>query len=140
ANALVTASSALTTSLCGAVCARMTAIGATPAISATANNLFMTPPVRLRTLASVLSLKPEAIQSQMSAVLDRFLRYVQYDTQSDETSATYPSTSKQLVLLNDLADELRGLGLTDAAIDDHGYVTAMIPSTSRKHVPAIAFI
>jgi tripeptide aminopeptidase len=76
----------------------------------------------------------------MSAVLDRFLRYVQYDTQSDETSATYPSTSKQLVLLNDLADELRGLGLTDAAIDDHGYVTATIPSTSRKHVPAIAFI
>ena len=76
----------------------------------------------------------------MSAVLDRFLRYVQYDTQSDENSATYPSTNRQLVLLNDLADELRGLGLTDAAMDEHGYVTATIPATSRKHVPAIAFI
>jgi len=76
----------------------------------------------------------------MSAVLDRFLRYVQYDTQSDENSTTYPSTSRQLVLLNDLADELRGLGLTDAAMDEHGYVTATIPATSRKHVPAIAFI
>ena len=76
----------------------------------------------------------------MSAVLDRFLRYVQYDTQSDESSTTYPSTSRQLVLLNDLADELRGLGLTDAAMDEHGYVTATIPSTSQKHVPAIAFI
>jgi tripeptide aminopeptidase len=76
----------------------------------------------------------------MSAVLDRFLRYVQYDTQSDENSATYPSTSRQLVLLKDLADELRALGLADAAMDGHGYVTATIPATSPKHVPAIAFI
>src|SRR5262245_38568849 len=76
----------------------------------------------------------------MSAVLDRFLRYVQYDTQSDENSATYPSTSKQLVLLKDLAEELRALGLTDAAMDERGYVTATVPATSRKPVPAIAFI
>jgi tripeptide aminopeptidase len=76
----------------------------------------------------------------MSAVLDRFLRYVRYDTQSDENSDTYPSTSKQLVLLKDLADELRSLGLTDSVIDQHGYVTATVPPTSRKRVPAIAFI
>ena len=76
----------------------------------------------------------------MSAVLDRFLRYVQYDTQSDETSDTYPSTSKQLVLLKHLADELRSVGLTDAAIDQYGYVTATVPPTSRKAVPAIGFI
>jgi tripeptide aminopeptidase len=76
----------------------------------------------------------------MSAVLDRFLRYVRYDTQSDENSDTYPSTSKQLVLLNDLADELRSLGLTDSVIDQYGYVTATVPPTSRKRVPAIAFI
>ena len=76
----------------------------------------------------------------MSAVLDRFLRYVQYDTQSDENSSTYPSTSKQLVLLKDLADELGSLGLTDAVIDQYGYVTATIPPTSRKRVPAIGFI
>jgi len=76
----------------------------------------------------------------MSAVLDRFLRYVQYDTQSDETSDTYPSTSKQLVLLKNLAGELRSLGLTDAAIDQYGYVTATVPPTSHKAVPAIGFI
>lgn len=74
------------------------------------------------------------------AVLERFLRYVQYDTQADENSTTYPSTSKQLVLLRDLADELRALGLRDAAIDDHGYVTATVPATSGKKVPAIGFI
>ena len=77
----------------------------------------------------------------MSDVLDRFLRYVQYDTQSDEQSTTYPSTAKQLVLLRDLAAELRALGLTDAAIDEHGYVTATIPATTGKQdVPTIGFI
>ena len=76
----------------------------------------------------------------MSAVLERFLRYVTYDTRADENSPTYPSTSTQLVLLRDLADELRALGLRDAAMDDHGYVTATIPPTSNKHVPAIGFI
>ena len=74
------------------------------------------------------------------SVLERFLRYVQYDTQADENSATYPSTSKQLVLLRDLASELRTIGLADAAIDEHGYVTATVPSTSGKAVPAIGFI
>ena len=77
----------------------------------------------------------------MSAVLDRFLRYVRYDTQSDEASQTFPSTDKQLVLLRALADELRSLGLTDAAIDSHGYVTATVPATtSNAAVPAIGFI
>ena len=76
----------------------------------------------------------------MSAVLDRFLRYVQYDTQSDENSATYPSTGKQLVLLRDLAAELKTLGLRDAVMDEHGYVTATVPATSRKKVQAIGFI
>src|SRR5438874_6488166 len=73
-------------------------------------------------------------------VLERFLRYVKYDTQADETSTTYPSTGTQLVLLRDLADELRALGLRDAAMDDHGYVTATVPPTSSKRVPTIAFI
>src|SRR5712691_9530452 len=73
-------------------------------------------------------------------VLERFLRYVKYDTQADETSTTYPSTVTQLVLLRDLADELRALGLRDAAMDDHGYVTATVPPTSSKRVPTIAFI
>ena len=73
----------------------------------------------------------------MLTVLDRFLRYVRYDTQSDEASQTFPSTDKQLVLLRDLADELRSLGLADAAIDSHGYVTATVPATtSNAAVPA----
>ena len=76
----------------------------------------------------------------MSAVLERFLRYVKYDTRADENSQTYPSTSTQLVLLRDLADELRSLGLEDAAMDGHGYVTATIPPTSSKQVPTIGFI
>src|SRR6185503_3730075 len=77
----------------------------------------------------------------MTTVLDRFLRYVRYDTQSDEASTTYPSTDKQLVLLRDLAMELRMLGLADAAIDEFGYVTATIPpTTSKSGVPTIGFI
>jgi tripeptide aminopeptidase len=77
----------------------------------------------------------------MTTVLDRFLRYVRYDTQSDEQSTTYPSTDKQLVLLRDLVDELRALGLADAAIDEHGYVMATIPATTTKrNVPVIGFI
>jgi tripeptide aminopeptidase len=77
----------------------------------------------------------------VSDVLERFLRYVQYDTQSDERSNTYPSTDKQLVLLRDLATELRALGVTDAAVDEHGYVMATIPATdARRDVPAIGFI
>jgi tripeptide aminopeptidase len=77
----------------------------------------------------------------MSAVLDRFLRYVQIDTQSDESSSSYPSTDKQLVLLRVLVDELSGIGLKDAAIDEFGYVMATIPATTSKpDVPTIGFI
>jgi tripeptide aminopeptidase len=74
-------------------------------------------------------------------VLDRFLRYVQIDTQSDERSTSYPSTDTQLVLLRALVDELRTIGLEDAAMDDHGYVMATIPATTtRSDVPTIGFI
>jgi tripeptide aminopeptidase len=76
------------------------------------------------------------------SVLDRFLRYVRYDTQSDERATNYPSTATQLVLLRDLATELRELGLADADIDEYGYVTATIPSTpgAAASVPTIGFI
>jgi tripeptide aminopeptidase len=77
----------------------------------------------------------------MSDVLERFLRYVQYDTQSDERSPTCPSTATQLRLLSDLAVELRGLGLRDAEVDEFGYVMATIPATtSKSDVPTIGFI
>jgi tripeptide aminopeptidase len=70
---------------------------------------------------------------------ERFLRYVQIDTQSDEDSETYPSTEKQLDLLRLLVDELKEAGLADAAIDEHGYVTATLALTVDHDVPAIAF-
>jgi tripeptide aminopeptidase len=77
----------------------------------------------------------------MTSVLDRFLRYVRYDTQSDERSTTYPSTAKQLVLLHDLAWELRELGLVDADVDAFGYTTATIPATvDNPQIPTIGFI
>jgi tripeptide aminopeptidase len=69
---------------------------------------------------------------------ERFLRYVRIDTQSDEDSETYPSTEKQLVLLRLLRDELEDAGLTDAAIDEHGYVTATLLATIDAEVPTIA--
>jgi len=77
----------------------------------------------------------------MSTVLNRFLRYVRYDTQSDEKSTTTPSTPGQLVFQRDLVAELRAMGLDDASLDDHGYVMATVPATSAKSsVPAIGFI
>ena len=69
---------------------------------------------------------------------ERFLRYVRIDTQSDEDSETYPSTEKQLDLLRLLRDELEDVGLVDAAIDQHGYVTATLPATVDEDVPTIA--
>ena len=76
-----------------------------------------------------------------SPVLDRFLRYVTIDTQSSETSSTSPSTPGQLVLLSALVEELRALGVADAAMDAHGYVMATIPATTTKTtVPVIGFV
>src|SRR5687767_2550448 len=59
--------------------------------------------------------------STQRPVLDRFLRYVTYDTQSREGADSYPSTPGQLVLLRDLAAELRAMGVADAAVDEYGY-------------------
>jgi tripeptide aminopeptidase len=76
-----------------------------------------------------------------SSVLERFLRYVTYDTQSREEATAYPSTPGQLVFLRDLVDELHSIGIADASIDAHGYVMATIPSTSSKGtVPTIGFL
>src|SRR6478752_4922005 len=76
-----------------------------------------------------------------SSVVERFLRYVAYDTQSREDAASYPSTPGQLVLLRDLVNELHAIGIADASIDQYGYVMATIPATSPKaNVPTIGFI
>ena len=76
-----------------------------------------------------------------SPVLDRFLRYVQYDTRADDSSTSVPSTASQLAFQRDLVAELRALGLADAEVDANGYVMATIPATTTKtSVPAIGLI
>ena len=72
--------------------------------------------------------------------VDKFLKYVKYDTQSDEESTSFPSTEKQKKLSADLAKELKKMGLKDAAMDKWGYVMATLPATTKKKVPPIAFI
>jgi tripeptide aminopeptidase len=76
-----------------------------------------------------------------STCVERFLKYVTIDTQSSENSDSYPSTPGQLDLLRLLVEELQDLGLDDVSMDDHGYVFATIPATTKKeHVPTIGFI
>jgi len=76
-----------------------------------------------------------------TSCVERFLRYVTYDTQSREGSETYPSTEKQLRLLGLLERECRELGLADVERDEHGYVFATVPATTAKRdVPTIGFI
>ena len=72
-------------------------------------------------------------------VTERFLRYVTIDTQSDPASSTCPSTEKQKDLGRLLVSELQAMGLADAHLDQHGYVYATIPATSKKQVPVICF-
>src|SRR5262245_51453792 len=71
---------------------------------------------------------------------ERLLRYVQIDTQSDETSPTSPSTRKQLVLLELLADELTSAGAKDVRLSDYGVVFATIPATVSTSTPVIALL
>ena len=76
-----------------------------------------------------------------TSALDRFLRYVTIDTRADEQSRTFPSTPGQLELLRLLLRELREIGLSDAVMDEHGYVMATIPaSSSRAGTPVIGLI
>ncbi|WP_306551917.1 peptidase T [Daejeonella sp.] len=72
-------------------------------------------------------------------VTDRFLRYTAIDTQSDPSSATCPSTEKQKNLGRLLVSELLEMGISDAHLDDFGYVYASIPSNTEKQVPVICF-
>ena len=72
---------------------------------------------------------------------DRFLKYVAFDTQSDENSETFPSTEKQKVLLKHLSEEMIALGLTEVEMDEYGYVMGTIPATpGYEDRPVIGFI
>jgi len=70
-------------------------------------------------------------------VVERFLRYAKYDTQSAEGTGTYPSTEKQKELAKQLVEELKGLGLEDALMDQYGYVTATLAANTQRAVPVI---
>jgi tripeptide aminopeptidase len=76
----------------------------------------------------------------MNTLLDRFCRYVRIDTQADEKATTYPSSVGQLELGRLLTEELRALGLRDAAQDSHGIVMATIPATISRPAPTVAWI
>ena len=75
----------------------------------------------------------------MEKILDRFLRYVSVDTQSDENSESQPSSAKQLDLLRMLRDELTAMGV-EATLDEYGYVMAKLPSNIDRKVPVVGFI
>ncbi len=72
-------------------------------------------------------------------VKERFLNYVQIDTQSDPNSASHPSTEKQKQLSVLLVEELLAMGIQDAHTDEYGYVYATVPATTQKNVPVICF-
>ena len=77
----------------------------------------------------------------MESVIDRFLRYIQIDTESARKSDTFPSTLKQLNLAKLLVQELLGLGLSDAAMDGYGYVTATLPANmDDSGLPVVGFL
>lgn len=76
----------------------------------------------------------------MPKVVDRFLRYVKYETTSDENSNTTPSTKNQLEFAKILGSELEELGLSDVSVDKNGYVMGTLPSNINKTVPTIGFI
>jgi len=98
-------------------------------------DLFADTNIPVPTPAPVSTPAPE-----QPAVVDRFLRYVQIDTQSDPQSASSPSTEKQKDLSRLLVDELHAMGIADAELDEWGYVYATIPAnTDKVNVPVICF-
>ena len=73
-------------------------------------------------------------------LVDRFLQYVKYDTQSDELTNLWPSTPGQMIFAQYLESELTQLGLTEISLDENGYLMATLPANTDKPVPTIGFI
>ena len=76
----------------------------------------------------------------METVTDKFLRYISFETTSDENSATHPSNPKELELSRVLVEEMKAIGIADASLDEKGYVMGSILSNLDREVPAIGFI
>lgn len=73
-------------------------------------------------------------------VVDRFIKYVKFDTESNTTTGTTPSTPGQLVLAEELKKELTEIGLEDISLDSNGYLMATLPSNTDKKIPTIGFV
>ena len=73
-------------------------------------------------------------------LVERFVNYTKFDTQSSEDSQTVPSTSKQLIFAKYLKEELEREGLADVEMDENGYIYATLKSNSKKNIPTIGFI
>jgi len=80
-----------------------------------------------------------AIANYKHTTAERFMKYVQVDTQSDPASSSQPSTEKQKNLSRILVQELIEIGISDAELDEYGYVYGTIPATSKKNVPVLCF-
>ncbi|WP_029451784.1 peptidase T [Clostridium algidicarnis] len=76
----------------------------------------------------------------MSKVVEKFLKYVKFETKSDETTGKTPSTEGQIILAKELCKELQLMGMKEPSVDDNGYVMATLPSNLNKVVPTIGFI
>jgi len=76
----------------------------------------------------------------MSKVVEKFLKYVQYDTTAEENSHSFPSSLNQMVLAHHLAKELKEMGIREVEVDENGYLMASLPSNTAKSIPSIGFI
>ena len=76
----------------------------------------------------------------METVTDKFLRYISFETTSDENSTTHPSSLKELDLSRQLVQEMLAMGIADASLDENGYVMGTIPSNLDREVPVLGFI
>ena len=76
----------------------------------------------------------------MTAVVDKFIKYVQFDTESDTQTGLTPSTPGQMVLAKELVKELEEMGMSEVSLDQNGYVMAVLPSNIDKEVPTVGFV
>ena len=73
-------------------------------------------------------------------VVDRFLQYVKFDTQSDELTNLWPSTPGQMIFAQHLEKELQAMGLKEISLDENGYLMASLPANTDTPIPTIGFI
>lgn len=76
----------------------------------------------------------------MTSIIDRFIKYTQFDTQSDPNTGLTPSTPGQMFFSRELAEELKSIGLDEVELDENGYIMATVPSNIEQEVPVIGFI